>query len=244
MKYYYVYKTVNLINNKFYIGVHKSKTKHDKSYFGSGVALSRAIRKHGIENFSNTVLAYYESLEDAYTAEKLMVTEDLVNHKDCYNMIPGGKGGNPNNLITEENLERMRQPKSQKVKDKISATLKGKSYLTDEGRAKISQLSKGNQHAKGMTYSHTQQAKDAIGASKLGKKHSESTRIKNSINRKGKGIGINNAMSSQENRNKVRDSKIGLKSLYHPIHGKKLAHPDSDKWNTCIAEGYVAHKIL
>jgi len=243
MKYYYVYKTVNLINNKFYIGVHKSKTKHDKSYFGSGVALSRAIEKHGIENFSNTVLAYYDSLQDAYAAEKLMVTEDTVNQKDCYNMIPGGKGGSANYLMTEENLERMRQPKSQQVKDKISATLKGKSYLTDEGREKISQLSKGNQHAKGMTYTHTQQAKDAIGASKLGVKWSPE-RIEAMKPFWRGACGAANGMSSQENRDKVRDSKIGLKSLYHPIHGKKLAHPGSDKWKTCIAEGYVAHKIL
>lgn len=44
--YGYVYQTINLINGKKYIGKHKSNV-FDESYKGSGVYLSRAIKKYG-----------------------------------------------------------------------------------------------------------------------------------------------------------------------------------------------------
>lgn len=48
--YGYIYKTTNLINNKIYIGQHKSD-RFDESYFGSGKLLKQAIQKYGKENF-------------------------------------------------------------------------------------------------------------------------------------------------------------------------------------------------
>jgi len=48
--YHIVYKTVNILNNKFYIGVHKS-TKLMDEYLGSGKWIGRSIKKYGRENF-------------------------------------------------------------------------------------------------------------------------------------------------------------------------------------------------
>ena len=50
MNIYTLYKITNLINQKFYIGVHATNNPND-SYMGSGVAITRAIAKHGRENF-------------------------------------------------------------------------------------------------------------------------------------------------------------------------------------------------
>ena len=41
---YTVYKIVNLTNEKYYIGVHKTSDPND-SYYGSGVAIKKAIKK-------------------------------------------------------------------------------------------------------------------------------------------------------------------------------------------------------
>lgn len=43
MKSHLIYKITNLINNKIYIGYHSTNDIHD-NYFGSGVALNKAIK--------------------------------------------------------------------------------------------------------------------------------------------------------------------------------------------------------
>lgn len=42
----YVYKTTNKVNNKIYVGKHKSNC-FDENYLGSGTLLSSAIKKLG-----------------------------------------------------------------------------------------------------------------------------------------------------------------------------------------------------
>ena len=50
IKYHFLYKTTNLINNKYYYGMH-STYKLDDGYLGSGKRLRYSIRKYGKENF-------------------------------------------------------------------------------------------------------------------------------------------------------------------------------------------------
>lgn len=46
---YYIYRIVNLINGKTYIGQHKYKKLND-NYMGSGKLIKLAIKKHGVKN--------------------------------------------------------------------------------------------------------------------------------------------------------------------------------------------------
>ena len=57
MRYHFTYQTKCLINNKTYIGVHSTKNLKD-SYIGSGIALKKAIAKHGRKNFVCTILSF------------------------------------------------------------------------------------------------------------------------------------------------------------------------------------------
>jgi len=91
MEYYLVYKTINLKNGKYYIGVHKTKNKND-SYLGSGMALKRAIKKYGKQNFSRSILQECSSEEDMYAKEKEII-KNHINDKMCYNLNSGGFGG-------------------------------------------------------------------------------------------------------------------------------------------------------
>lgn len=50
-----IYKITNIINNKIYIGQHFSNDVND-NYFGSGIALRRAIKKYGRKNFTKDIL--------------------------------------------------------------------------------------------------------------------------------------------------------------------------------------------
>ena len=45
------YKTTNMVNGKFYLGVHDTTRKNDKTYLGSGIVLKQAIKEYGRENF-------------------------------------------------------------------------------------------------------------------------------------------------------------------------------------------------
>lgn len=47
--YGYIYKTLNLLNNKIYIG--QKKGKFNSNYFGSGLLIRRSIKLKGINNF-------------------------------------------------------------------------------------------------------------------------------------------------------------------------------------------------
>lgn len=87
---YTVYKTINKINGKHYIGVHKTEIIND-SYLGSGRALNAAIKQHGRENFTKEILFVYETAEEAYSKEKQLTKDYNLNSN--YNMRLGGVGG-------------------------------------------------------------------------------------------------------------------------------------------------------
>ena len=88
-KYHYFYKITNLINNHFYYGVHNTNNLNDK-YMGSGYLLKKAYKKYGQENFKKEIVKFFNSYEDAFLYEELIVNENLVNDKNCYNICNGG----------------------------------------------------------------------------------------------------------------------------------------------------------
>jgi hypothetical protein len=87
---YTVYKITNQINQKFYIGVHKTNNPYD-SYMGSGVAIKTAIQKYGRDSFTKDVLLITESKDEAYAKEREL-TVDYTKSSN-YNMKLGGVGG-------------------------------------------------------------------------------------------------------------------------------------------------------
>ena len=89
--YHYVYKITNKVNGKFYIGKH-STYDMDDGYYGSSTHLDRAISKYGIDNFEKSILKMFDTSDEAYEYEALVITEDMVKSPDCYNVQGGGKG--------------------------------------------------------------------------------------------------------------------------------------------------------
>lgn len=91
MKYYTIYQTTNLINNKIYIGLHTTDNIND-GYLGSGIFLKKAIKKYGYKNFKKEILYVFDNKKDMITKEKEIVNEDFILRKDTYNMSKGGYG--------------------------------------------------------------------------------------------------------------------------------------------------------
>ena len=90
---YYVYKTTNIVNNKIYVGVHKSDNIQSDEYIGSGKYLNSAVIKYGKDKFKRQILYQFESKEKAYLMQSQIVDKQFVKRKDTYNIKLGGEGG-------------------------------------------------------------------------------------------------------------------------------------------------------
>ena len=89
IKYCYFYRTTNLINNKYYFGVHKTSNLND-GYLGSGLRLQYAIKKYGYDNFKNEILKFFDTYQEALDYEMEIVNEQLLLDPMCYNLACGG----------------------------------------------------------------------------------------------------------------------------------------------------------
>ncbi len=119
---YTVYKTTNLVNTRFYYGIHRTQNPQDR-YLGSGVVIRRAIMKYGRESFCKEVLFQFETLIEANAKEIELISAAKENPL-CYNLHSGGSGD---------------------AREQISAALKGKKRrpLSKIHRQKLSKLRKG-----------------------------------------------------------------------------------------------------
>lgn len=123
--YGYIYKTTNLINNKIYIGQHKS-SKFNPKYLGSGKHLRNAVLKYGRENFRCELL---ESADTSAEMNKLEVYYiELLNARDLsvgYNIHIGGnvQAGSANPMYgrhfkkSAEAIEKTRQALTGRSRD-------------------------------------------------------------------------------------------------------------------------------
>lgn len=90
-KYNYIYKLTNIINGKIYIGVHRTDNLDD-GYMGSGILLSKAKNKYGVNNFDKEIINFFPTYRDALNAERELVTVDFINEESNYNIKEGGYG--------------------------------------------------------------------------------------------------------------------------------------------------------
>ena len=110
---YIVYETTNLVNNKIYIGVHKTVNPDVfDGYIGCGCLATQpntymhpkthfqfAVKKYGPKNFRRKTLAIFNTLEEASNLERELVNEQFLQREDVYNMILGGIDDNFYNVV-------------------------------------------------------------------------------------------------------------------------------------------------
>lgn len=110
---YIVYATINCKNNKFYIGVHGTENPDVfDGYIGNGIFITQpssykksktafqyAVNKYGTSAFKRITLKVFDTEEEAYEFESIIVTEEFVKNKNNYNMTTGGRKG-PDQSVT------------------------------------------------------------------------------------------------------------------------------------------------
>ena len=194
--YYLVYKVTNKVNNKIYVGVHKTENIDD-GYMGSGKILRRAIDKHGIDNFIKEILFEASTAEEMFEKEKEFVEVG----KHTYNIKKGGDGGwdyinnslyaNGRDEVWKRNFSLARRGKCC-GKDNCNF---GKP-LPDEVKRKISQHKIGKQYFLGKH--HSDETKFKIGLSRRGVESGPNGRCwitKDKINKQTKVGELNNCLT-------------------------------------------------
>lgn len=91
-RYHFTYKTTNLINNRYYLGMH-STNRIDDGYLGSGKRLYYELNKYGRDNFKFEILKQFDSREELVQAEIKLITEQDLTNPNCLNLKQGGEGG-------------------------------------------------------------------------------------------------------------------------------------------------------
>jgi hypothetical protein len=104
-KYHFIYKTTNLLNSKYYIGMHSTSNLKD-GYLGSGKKLRYSIHKYGIANFKLKILEFLESRDELVKRERELVNEDILKDPMCMNLKIGGDGGPGSRFLTKEQLQK------------------------------------------------------------------------------------------------------------------------------------------
>lgn len=213
--YYYLYQIRNVVNNKIYVGVHKTSNLQD-GYMGSGKVIKRAIKKYGVENFEKIILYFFDSYDDALTKEKEIVTDEFLLREDVYNLRRGGSGGF--DFINKQGLSvRNITKENAKVLNKKGRETQRRRFLEDEDF-------RNRKRANG------KRLRAEPGSGFAGKTHSTETREKLSELKRGKGKGEKNSQfgtcwmyNSTINENKkIKVTEIEEYLLMGWIKGRKI----------------------
>lgn len=121
----YIYKIINLLNDRVYIGQVYNKTIYDRfkrhihdAKNTSKSYIDRSIAKYGSENFKVEEIDTAETLDELNYKEKYWINfYNSTDHNYGYNLTPGGDGGNTYLCKTEDEMNF--------IKSKISAANTG-----------------------------------------------------------------------------------------------------------------------
>ena len=97
MRTFCIYKAVNTLNGKTYIGktnnFKKRKREHCRYDIDNGLYFHKALKRYGESNFKWEIIDYADTLEDINNLEKYYIEKYNTYKPNGYNLTKGGDGG-------------------------------------------------------------------------------------------------------------------------------------------------------
>lgn len=237
--YGYIYKTVNLLSNKIYVGKHVGE--FDPEYKGSGRYINNAMNKYGKDNFSVKLIDIADGLHELNAKEIFWIQFYKDQGFIMYNISKGGDGGDTFADLTLEDrqtrIEKLRKNSYfAKLSPEQSSEIHKKGWDTrrKNGNDKLSEsqieslrqanigrkipqevIDKRTKTRMESGYRHSQETIEKIRQSNLGKKRSEEVCRNISLSRQGKGVGSDNPFYGKHHTDAVKQhiskcNKLGI----------------------------------
>jgi hypothetical protein len=210
--YHFIYKTTNLKNGKYYIGMHSTSDLND-GYIGSGKRLRNSIRYYGKENHEMIILEFLNNRDSLSIREKEIINEELLKDPMCMNIVLGGNGNFPEYCIKGESHLEISRKGGDSIKKRIENDI-----ILKEKYKKMGSDTLKNLHKEGkVPYDNFK-----------GKKHTEETINRMKVSKKGHGVGENNSQfgtcwvfNEISGNKKIRKSELSLYLLLGYIKGRR-----------------------
>lgn len=206
----FIYKTICLVNNKIYIGRHEGNENDD--YIGSGVLFTKALKKHGKENFKREILRRCETLHEIEIWEYVYIKKYHSQDPNIgYNIADG-----------DVNTSEYNPAKRPEIREKISKRQKEYWAKHPENKEKLSKRRKGNKSS--------EETRKKLSDSHKGIVRTKEWREKISIANSGKKHWAYGKDFSEEHRKRLSESIKGKMSKEkHPLWGKKMSEETRKK---------------
>ena len=236
--YHFVYKTTCLVTGKYYIGLHSTDIMED-GYLGSGMRLTRSVKKYGTEAHKREIIFLAASRKEASNKEAELLSEEVRRDPLCMNLGPGGLGATDRPATSEETSAKLSKASKGYVRtkewyEKIVASRKanGTNKHTEETKKVLSEKHKG----KTLTAEH----KKKISDSGKGQKRSEETCRNLSIALKGKNTGPKKPFSDAH-KEAIRQGRIGKKHSEEAKQNMRKPRDMSVNNRACTVDGITIY---
>jgi hypothetical protein len=232
--FHFVYKTTCIETGKWYIGLH-STDNMDDGYLGSGMRLTRSVKKYGESAHNREILFMGSTRKEASNKEAELLSEDVRKDSMCMNLGPGGLGATDRPATSTETSAKLSKASKGYVRTKawykkiVASRAKTWTTHTPEAREKIRRALTG----KILTEEHKQK----ISESGTGLKRTEETCQNISKSLVGKMKGIPKAPFSKEHKEAIRQSRIGKKHSKEAKANMRKTKDMSKNKRACTVDG-------
>jgi hypothetical protein len=231
-----VYKTTCLTTGKWYIGLHSTDNMND-GYLGSGMRLTRSVKKYGENDHTREILFMGNTRKDASNKEAELLSEEVRKDPMCMNLGLGGLGATDRPATSEETAAKLSKASKGYVRTKewyakiLASRMANNGYnVSDETKEKIRTA------LTGKTLSEEHKKKISEGGT--GQKRSEETCQNISKSLKGKiwPKGKDRKPVSEEAKENIRKSRIGKKHSEEAKANMRKPHK-APKTRSCTVDG-------